>query len=216
MFLSMRSRSQSGFTLVEVLIAVFIFAILAVIATMGLRNVLNTRNRLKVVDKQLLQLNLSETFLRRDLSQVIDRSITNANGGQSPAIAASGQGIVFTRTGVLNPNHRPRSNMMRVAYSINSKNQLVRTTWPVLDQAPTTTSLDRVLLDGVSGFTVEFIDQNGRRSNQWMVSTDSSGGERHADLPAGVLITMMVKGLGKWQMAYPIPAKGFKVVDPHA
>src|SRR3990167_4596785 len=108
----MRHNSR-GFTLIEILVALMIFAIMGVLAAMSLQSMIRTHSVLKKADASLMQLQITMTLMRRDLIQAIDRSIVNSDGRMEAAfVATGGNQIVFTRTGLQNPfNISVQSNM---------------------------------------------------------------------------------------------------------
>ena len=203
-------RHNRGFTLVEILIALMIFAIMGVLAAMSLHSIIRTHEQLKIADKKLLQLQITMTLLRRDISQVIDRKIQDANGSQESAFVASGgDDITFTRTGLIDPfNTSQQSNMQRVGYTLSGDN-LVRETWNTLDQAPKATPEAQTLLSGVQSLQWQFLASHGATSSSWPPATGSNmQQENPSDLPVAVLMVMHIKGEGVIQGVFPIPARG--------
>ncbi|HLB56085.1 MAG TPA: type II secretion system minor pseudopilin GspJ [Coxiellaceae bacterium] len=203
-------RSQKGFTLIEILVALMIFAILGVLAAMSLHTIIKSHEQLKKSDKQLLQLQITMTLLRRDIAQAIDRKIRNSDGHSEAAFVASGGGgITFTRTGLLNPfNLNRQSNMQRIGYVIR-KNKLERLTWDVLDQPPHAEAESQVLLSNVQSIQWQFIADDGSKSSSWPPSTGTNmQQESQSPLPKVVLMVMHLKDAGVIQGVFPVPARG--------
>lgn len=210
-----RSHSR-GFTLIEILVALMIFAIMGVLAAMSLHSIIRTREQLKKSDHQLLQLQIAMTLLRRDISQVIDRKIRDSNGDQEAAFLGSGSSeIVFTRTGLINPfNTAQQSNMQRVGYVLQGNN-LVRLTWDVLDQPPSAQPESQVILSNVQSLQWQFITDNGSTSPSWPLTAGSNmQKENSSDLPKVVLLVMHLKNEGVVQGVFPVPARGFNATSP--
>lgn len=206
----MTSHKTKGFTLIEILVALFIFAIMGILAAMSLKTIINTHQKLKVVDHQLLQLQISMTLMRRDLTQVIDRKVRDANGDQVPAFFAAGPTeIMFTRTGLLNPfNSHRQSDMQRVGYVLQG-DKLVRLTWDVLDVPPGAKPESKVILSGVQSLSWQFMTDKGTTSDLWPPAKGSTmQQEITSDLPKVVLLVMQVKKEGTIQGVFPIPARG--------
>lgn len=206
----MTNHKTKGFTLIEILIALFIFAIMGILAAMSLKTIINTRQKLKVVDHQLLQLQITMTLMRRDLTQAIDRTVRDANGDQTPAFVAPGPTeIIFTRTGLLNPlNRHQQSDMQRVGYVLQG-DKLVRLTWDALDVPPGAKPESKVILSGVQSLSWQFITDKGTTSDLWPPAEGSTmQQEMTSDLPKVVLLVMQVKNEGVIQGVFPIPARG--------
>lgn len=203
-------HKTKGFTLIEILVALLIFAIIGILAAMSLKTIISAHRKLKIVDHHLLQLQLSMTLMRRDLLQVIDRKVRDANGDQEPAFLAHGpMDITFTRTGLVNPlNMRRQSNMQRVGYALQG-DQLVRLTWDVLDEPPGAKPESQVILSGVQSLSWQFITNTGTTSEVWPPATGSNmQREMASDLPKVVLLVMRLKKEGVIQGVFPIPARG--------
>lgn len=198
-----------GFTLIEILVALMIFAIMGVLAAMSLHTIIRAHAKLKKSDHALLQLQITMTLLRRDISEVINRKVRNASDDQDAAFSASGGNrIVFTRTGLLNPfNMSQQSNMQRVGYALQGNN-LVRLTWDVLDQPPKAQPESQIILSNVESMQWQFIADDGSKSQSWPPSTGTNMQRESSPLPKVVLLVMHIKHEGVIQGVFPIPARG--------
>jgi general secretion pathway protein J len=101
-------KGADGFTLLEVLVAVAIFAILSTLAYGGLTHVLETRNRIEIEREKWRSLTLAFAQLEDDLAQVRSRSVRNIDGTTLPALkgqpvdsrALGEPSLEFTRDGL--------------------------------------------------------------------------------------------------------------------
>ena len=205
-----RATLAGGFTLIEILIALVIFAIMGVLAAMSLHSIIRTREQLKKSDHQLLQLQITMTLLRRDMSQAINRNIRDANGNEESAFSASSDGdIVFTRAGLTNPFDMNRqSDMQRVGYKLQG-DKLVRLTWDVLDQAPHSQPESQTILSNVQSLQWQFIGDNGTTSLNWPPASKINLSDVYqSPLPKVVLLVVKIKNEGILQGVFPIPARG--------
>lgn len=200
---------QHGFTLIEILVALMIFAVIGVVAAMSLHSVIRARERLKVADQSLLQLEMTMAYMRQDFSQIVDRKIRNRDGQQESAFLSEGNGVAFTRASLLNPFDNAReANLQRVAYRLEGK-KLIRLTWDVLDQAPDSKPESKILLSDVESLSWQFITDNGRTANSWPPPTGSvMQQESHSDVPKAVLIVMHLKDSGTLQGVFLVAAGG--------
>lgn len=204
------TRTQRGFTLIEILIALMIFAVMGVLAAMSLHTIIRAHEKLKKADHQLLQLQITMTLLRRDISEIIDRNIRDSDGNEESAFSGpGGSEIIFTRTGLTNPfNTNLQSNMQRVGYVLRGTN-LVRLTWDVLDQPPHAQPESQVILSGVQSIAWQFIADDGSKSSSWPPATGTNmQRESQSYLPKAVLLLMHIKNEGVMQGVFPVPARG--------
>lgn len=203
-------RHHNGFTLIEILVALIIFAIVGVIAALSLHGVLLTNRELKTADNRLMQLQITMTLMRRDLMQVIRRNTINSVGAVIPAFAATKNSVRFTRTGLLNPfqlSHR--SALQRVAYVFENQ-QVERWTWDALDQPPKIMPEKQVLLTHVQSLQWQFITSKGQTESLWppIDKPPQSANQSQSPFPKVVLLVMHVKNVGVVQGVFPIPARG--------
>ncbi|EKD91991.1 MAG: hypothetical protein ACD_29C00260G0002 [uncultured bacterium] len=204
-------KNNIGFTLIEILIALMIFAIIGVMAALSLHSMIRTNNALKASDRRLMQLQIMMTLLRRDISQMIDRPILDADSTKEPAMTAPGDTeIQFTRTGMVNPFAVNReSNMQRIGY-FQEGDKFVRLTWNVLDRAPFTKPEKQVLLNNVQSVSWQMIAGDGHMTRIWPPAINSIM-EKQSDnspLPLAVLMVIHAEKLGVIQGVFPVPARG--------
>ena len=174
-----------GFTLLELLVAVAVFAILSAMAYGGLRNVIDNSQQTESAMQRLQQVQLAMLNISRDFSQLALRSIRDEYGNSTHYIL-TGQGsdifIEFTRGGRRNPAELQRSHLQRVAYKLE-ENTLSRLHWPHLDRTQEMQPYERVLLEDVDAVSIRFLDSNNEWQNEWP-PLDASG------LPGGDTVAL--------------------------
>lgn len=154
----MKAKTQNGFTLVEVLIAMFIFSLISVGATSALTSSLRGKAQMNERLDAMTQIQSMRSIIRGDLSQIILRESRDAYGSVEPYVLSGGVEdlITFTRSGRMNPGGlEPRSEFQRVSYVFESGN-LIRRSLDQTNPAPQTISRDRILLAGLDDADISF------------------------------------------------------------
>ena len=198
-------NEQKGFTLLELLVALGIFAILAAMAYSGLNSVMTARQVTNQHADRLSQLQMAFLWLGRDVEQAIDRPIRDEYGVMQLAMLGVETGryqLELTRTGWRNPAGRARSHLQRVAYGVR-EGDLVRAYWNVLDRAQDSEPLESVMLDGVEKLELRFLNA----SNSWQDSWPSSqpGGAPSSTPPKAVEVTLETKAEGRITRLFRVP-----------
>ncbi|VVC75074.1 Type II secretion system protein J [Aquicella siphonis] len=205
-----QNRRSQGFTLLEILIALFIFTILSVILVAALRSVINSQSRTEAKAERLRNLQVALLIFSRDVAQSVDRPILNASGKEEGAFVGNPRGFSFTHAGFANPTGVPaRSALQRTGYVFRDEG-LFRLTWPVLDQAPETRTGVRRLLSGVQGARFQYLDAEGKFQDNWPLD----GGDALQPLPRGVRIYLNLADWGEMTQFYMIPAQGNQNPQP--
>lgn len=191
-------RRDQGFTLIELVVALAIFAVLSALVYGGLRTVLDARSHTDRQATRLAQLQTMFTLMERDVEQAVARRARDELGGFLPAMRATvsrdGGTLEFSREGWRNPAGRPRGNIQRVAYLVRD-GKLLRQSWAMLDRAPGVRPQEAVLLEGIKGVEMRFLDPQMRWQLQWPPAT--TDGSSQIMLPRAVEVSLDIEGWGR-------------------
>ena len=166
-------KTWRGFTLLELLVALTIFAVMAVMAYSGLNTVLLARIQTDEHATQLAHLQMAFTWLKRDIEQYIGRSIRDQYGDRQAALKGTVSQLELTRAGWRNPAQQNRSSLQRVIYFIEDET-LLRSYWRVLDRAQNTLPIKMDLLNNINGMTLRYLDDNFQWHDQWTATQPST------------------------------------------
>jgi len=163
-------RLQVGFTLLEVLVAMAIFSIVAYMAYGGFAAVLKQQQIVDASSARLRSVQFAVRQLANDFAQLQPRPIREELGeGWRGALVAGGrelQAAELTRAGWPNPLARSRPTLQRVAYRVE-EGTLIRSYWPVLDRLLEEEPVETELVDGVTELRFRFLDAGGEWIEQW-------------------------------------------------
>lgn len=181
---------REGFTLVEVLIALGLFALIAAAGTAVLTMSVQNRSAIKGATDRLGALQRTRALLRADLGQATLRRTRDRNGepGISALAGATGPGspiLMVTRAGWSNAGRTARASLQRVEYQVTD-GRLERRVSAHLDGARP--GAPQVLMEDVSDVTLSFL-----RDGQ---ETAAPTSDLARPLPDAVRLTMMVEGYG--------------------
>ena len=200
-----------GFTLLELLVALAVFAIMATAAYSGLRSVLFTRAAVEEENRRLAAVQLAVFRLEQDIEQALPRGVRDEYGEPQPALRGGellNDALILTRAGWDNPLGQPRASLQRIAYRLR-EGRLWRLYWTVLDRGGALEPRETLLLDQVSAFRARFLDQSGAWQNAWPPPASSAADDSLPPdlnmLPRAVEITFTLKDWGAITRLLPLP-----------
>jgi len=155
----------AGFTLLELLVALAIFGLLATMSYSGLRVVMTQQSGTELAADQLSELQKLYLVMQRDIEQVVERPIRDEYGDQQPPFIGA-ETLQLTRAGWRNPVGRQRSNLQRVGYALEDQ-QLVRYSWIVLDRAQDSEPLVQLLTEAIEQIQFRYLGGDNEWKEQW-------------------------------------------------
>ena len=195
---------KRGFTLLEMLIALGVFAIIGVMSSQILGGIVDLSQTVRDRGDRLAELQRAMFIMGRDMEQLTRRWVRDEQGDPTAAITIGGAALIeFTRRGWQNPLGLPRSELQRIAYRLE-EDRLVRVFWPVLDRGPGTEPIAQVLLVGVEQAAFVAYDDDNEEHGYWPL--DLPTGEESAVL-AAIHLRLAHDTYGQlerlWQVAPP-------------
>ncbi|MAJ26289.1 MAG: type II secretion system protein GspJ [Halieaceae bacterium] len=210
---------ESGFTLVEVLIAMAITAFVSVLSYQTLSTALAGIESARTESERLYEINRAFTVLSRDVRQMTNRPVRDEFGQMASAVSGgelARDPLRLTRSGWHNSTGAPRSTLQRVAYRLE-EDKLLRLSYPVLDRTTAIEPTETVLIDGVEVFELRFlpsvnaleVDRNqviDRRFWQENWVADVGFTDKIIDPPAAIEVRVILSDWGELERLYVMPS----------
>ncbi|GAB7128102.1 GspJ family T2SS minor pseudopilin variant XcpW [Silvimonas sp. JCM 19000] len=189
---------QRGFTLLEILIALSIFAVVILIAYRGLSTMIDAKLRLDAETTRWREMSLVMSRFGDDLTQSVNRSYRDSAGNVQPPLSGNQQP---------NAPEWPKLDLVRaggdggpfhVAYRLR-EGRLEMELWDALDQPPRAQPVVHVMLQNVERFEVTFMDSTLNWQTTWPITGSAD------ILPRAVRIVLQQTGQGAIERTYALP-----------
>jgi len=170
-------QRQSGFTLLEILVAITIFTLIGIASNSVLTRVLDGDEISQEKFQELQRLQRVMLTIERDFLQAANRPV-RVEGENNEVVMSGGSnifdseadGVGFVRAGWMNPQLiLPRSNMQTVAYRL-AEGRLEKLYSNYVDNVVGAEPKVKVLLENVQDFQVEFYlgpKQDAEDNSNW-------------------------------------------------
>ncbi|MFB4371175.1 MULTISPECIES: type II secretion system minor pseudopilin GspJ [unclassified Pseudomonas] len=202
---------QRGFTLLEVMIAVAIFSLLAMGTYRMLSTVLKTDEVTRQHERDLRELSRAFSSLDRDINQTLNRSVRDAYGDERATLlgelgASDGNAALeFSRNGWRNPLGGARAQVQRVRWRLAGET-LERLYWNVLDQAVDSQPRVQKVLAGVQSMNLRFLDDQGQWQEQWPPSQSNlNAQDAKKRVPLALEVKIEHRHYGELSRLYRLP-----------
>ncbi|NKQ09295.1 type II secretion system minor pseudopilin GspJ [Pseudomonas sp. SST3] len=165
-------RVVAGFTLLELLIAIALFALLGLATYRMLEAVLRSDEVVRAQETQLRQLGRAVWRLERDLMQAVPRPVRDGYGDEQNAFVGQlagfegGAALELTRSGWRNPTGMRRANLQRVRWRL-AGDTLERLYWIVLDRDLDSEPRVQQVLDDVIELRLRYLDAENSWHEEW-------------------------------------------------
>jgi general secretion pathway protein J len=192
------STGAGGFTLLEILVALTIFAVVGLISAQLLSRTIDSYGVLEERGERLAQIHRALMIVQRDLMQFRNRT-PRSIGSESPlALMIGDEGaLLMTRGGWRNPLQRPRSELQRVGYRLQD-DKLVRAYWPILDGLGDEEPITQTLLDDVDELAFFALDQSGTEHKFWPPAAADAQ-------PVALILRIRIQPVGIVERIWEVP-----------
>ena len=199
-----------GFTLIEVLVSVFLLSVLAAFCYETLNFVRKSRESTTASFDRVRDLELAIHLMTADFEQVEPRPVRDQLGtAVQPALLADARStdiVALTRGGWPNSIGLPRGTLQRVTYLIDN-GTLIRQYPTVLDATLANAPVRRQILKDVVSVHIRYMDTTRTWQEQWppLAANAAVTPTAVSSRPIAVEITVELKDAGKITRLVEIP-----------
>lgn len=195
---------ERGFTLIEILVALAVFAILATLTSSAMYYAFNTKERVSEQAERLNTLQLALTLVQRDIEQIIPREVRGNEMQVFSTFIGETQYVEFTRSGFPNPkNEEKRSTLKRIAL-LCKDNKLIRRSWAELDTINRKRYRDKILIEGVLHCKFGYLNSSLQVLSEWRANAIQQN--QHAEpLPKAIQFNFTLQDWDKISLLFIIP-----------
>lgn len=211
-------NTQQAFTLLEIIIAMAISALIGVAAMTLLDDATIAHKNMQEQGNRYNQIERAWLFISNDIQQLAPRQFRDEFGDKKNNLFSDDQNgtthLSFTRLGRRNPAGLARSNLEKLSYLVEEE-KLKRISYAYPDGMNLEQGLNRTLLDDVENLDVNFFD--GEEWNDfWPVDTSiqTQQGNNKNDLPVAIKISLQLKDIGLVERLYVVSDKRKKPNAP--
>lgn len=175
------ARAQAGLTLIELMVAIALLAILAVMAYRGLDGVTRTGDRAREESDRWRAIALFFERFGSDVGQATKRPVRAGDGSLLPVwiglpVTPSNEATAATDkiTAELEFSRKSPagSDELRLGYRLRNE-RIELLIWRVLDRAPSSTADVHPLLDRVKTMRIKHLDSSGIWQDAWPITDPS-------------------------------------------
>ncbi|WP_298295290.1 type II secretion system protein GspJ [uncultured Litoreibacter sp.] len=190
------NRQDAGITLIELVVSMAIFAVIAVMGVQALNGTLRAQTRLEGAAVQTTKLANGLALLRNDLANAVPIPFDDADGSAQSSLetGVGGQSFSISIGGQRNLTSLALPAFHRVTWSVDpTTGVLSRTVWPTLSPVNGAQRVSPVpVLDGVAQLDMRiFLARQG-----WQDAVQLQSGGINSELPVAIELTMIVDGIG--------------------
>lgn len=207
--LSNKIRYQHGFTLIEVMIALLIMAMIAVASGQAFHTASSGASATRKAMERLAKIDRAFVLIENDLRNAlaVERRTDGGRGASLSPMYVSGSEeywMTVLRGGVANPLHQSRTEEVRVGYRFIDQ-ELWRDTWYNPTSMEQEEARQRKILTGVETLSVKVLSPRASSlASTWLLGWPTSNSQGALMLPLAIELKVELADMGEVTRVFPI------------
>ena len=189
-----KQNKIKGFTLIELMVAIMIFAIISVISYRAIASLVTTKEVVTSAEDKWGGIAKTINQISTNYNKAIPLAYRDENGILMPAVMGTNKlngnfdsQLEFTIAGLIGDEQYGTVSPRRIGFRfLNGTLYLV--TWPFLNRAPNTKPQVEVLLKNIDTFTVNFWYPDRQWRDSWPLDVND-----YTNLPPGLEVNIKMK-----------------------
>ncbi len=169
--LPFEKHAQSGFTLLELMVAITVFAFMSAAAYSGLHNSIKADENFRRSMKEVEAVQMTFVLLEKEIAQRVPRPIRDEFGDEEPALVLeAGRELTFTRGGNFSALQMQQAELTRIRYGLYSRLEgdiFARSYWKNLDRVQGDEPLTTTLLKDIQKLEIKILDNQNTWHDSW-------------------------------------------------
>lgn len=191
------TRNQFGFTLLEVLVAIGIFSVVAIISYTTLDTYIEQRERLTSHYARLERLQRLFILLERDIQFSVGRKVRVGDEFQSAMVSKQDDIFIAMTVAQADLQNASGISLKRVEWELDG-NELIRAQWDVLDHAGNLKPARLLVSDEVADIELSYFIYTSNRGLETSDSLDSG------QMPAGIELNVTLNSGGLYRRVFAL------------
>ena len=204
----MTNSKYLGFTLLELLVALSIFAIISLGAFKLITQIISYHQRSEERMNYFQSLSIMLNLIEKDLLQAIDRPIRDEFGDRLPALIGDSEKVELTHGGwvgrplALQPDYQAQAELKRTLYSLELNYQdgrymslWARQQWDVLDRVQHSRSVQTLAIP-VNQATIRYLSHERHWSTEWPSNSGVNPHTQQRALPLAIELALVTEKFG--------------------
>ncbi len=198
---ALNHRKQLGFTLLEVLVSISVFSMVALVSYSTLDTYIDQRERLKTHYGKLEQVQRIFILLERDIQFIVPRNVRIGGDMESAVVSDNGDALISMTVAEASLSGAGGVALRRVQWRLDGS-ELIRAQWNVLDQGGAVEPQERLISDEIDDIAINYLLYSKNRGLDSKDSLDSN------EFPDGLEVLIKLKSGEQYRRVFGTAQSG--------